>query len=110
MAQNIFHFPVAFEFRTGTVDWAPAPAHMVGWWKRDDDSVDSEYLAAAIDGSRERLKIPLGMLPSDLNDACYDAFRDSDDDEASSRIVLQLSTQPAFSVKEASLRDTMSPR
>jgi len=81
MAQNIFHFPVAFEFRTGTVDWAPAPAHMVGWWKRDDDSVDSEYLAAAIDGSRERLKIPLGMLTSDLNDACYDAFLYSDDDE-----------------------------
>ena len=82
MARTILQIPVEFEFRITKVDWAIASAHVTGWWKREDGTIDTEYLTAQMShrGSIETLKFELQDLPEQEWERCVDTTGDENDD------------------------------
>src|SRR5208283_179242 len=80
MAQNIIQIPVAFEFRTTPAKWEAVPVGITGWWRRDDGTVDSRHLKAAVRTSFgvRSFKFPLASLPEEQEELCTDAFLESE--------------------------------
>lgn len=84
MAQ-ILQIPVEFEFRIARVEWSVASAHVTGWWKRADGTIDTESLAAEItshDGLAKVIRCALEDLPEKEWEQCVNTGGDEDDELA----------------------------
>ena len=62
---KIIVIPLSFEFKTTKVQWAKGHAHIKGWWKRPDGTVDGEHLLAEVSTAEtvRALQFPLERLP-----------------------------------------------
>ena len=81
MAQ-ILQIPVEFEFRIARTEWSAASACVIGWWKRDDGTVDTDFLRAQIShqGSTGIYKINLQDLPEEEWERCVETIGDENDE------------------------------
>ncbi len=89
--------PLKFEFRIARARWSLTTGSVIGWWKNEDGTIDTECLAA--ETSDHRLtKISLQTLPEEIWDRCVETGSEVDDELVSD---ICSRWQPVFFVPEA---------